>query len=170
MPGKTKKSRKAFRLLCTIYVAPLVTLTRRNQDQISRLARESSISAEMKPNVPTQDSPSPVRSRMHRDDWNRRYAILDQDDRDAQVRKPLTSPYVVNSRMAFPFPADIGTIFSRPKVISSKDLPQKKSLLPDFKMYDAVPAVDKPTVDSEMEKFLPMLNDYLICRCLTVES
>ncbi|KAF8237136.1 hypothetical protein L208DRAFT_1431751 [Tricholoma matsutake] len=119
------------------------------QDQISRLARESSISAEMKPNVPTQDSPSPVRSRMHRDDWNRRYAILDQDDRDAQVRKPLTSP---------------------PKVISSKDLPQKKSLLPNFKMYDAVPAVDKPTVDSEMEKFLPMLNDYLISHDVSFDT
>lgn len=51
----------------------------------------------------------------------------------------------------------------RPKVISAKDLPPK-ALVPDFKMYDAVLAADKPIsppVDSEMDKFLPMLNDYL---------
>jgi hypothetical protein len=51
-------------------------------------------------------------------------------------------------------------------------LPRKKSLLPDFKMYDAVPAADKPPgappMDLEMANFLPMLDDYLKCRCPTV--
>jgi hypothetical protein len=61
-----------------------------------------------------------------------------------------------------------------PEVISSKDLLRKKSLLPDFKMYDAVPAADKtpsaPPVDPEIAKFLPMLDDYLKCRCPTVST
>ena len=45
-------------------------------------------------------------------------------------------------------------------MLSSKDLPPKKN---DFKMYDAVLSPDSAPdpVDSEMEKFMPMLNDYL---------
>jgi len=46
-----------------------------------------------------------------------------------------------------------------PKVISSKDIPRN-----DFKMYDAVLADQGhalPPMDPEMEKFLPMLQDYL---------
>lgn len=53
----------------------------------------------------------------------------------------------------------------RPKVLSTKDLPPKKSQ-PDFRMFDAVLTTDKPPstpMDPEMEKFLPMLNDYLKC-------
>lgn len=46
----------------------------------------------------------------------------------------------------------------RPTVISAKDAVQ-----PSFKMYDAIPSPEKlrPSVDSEIEKFLPLLNDYL---------
>jgi hypothetical protein len=47
-----------------------------------------------------------------------------------------------------------------PKVISAKDV-QPPS---DFRMYDAVPADKKPAspaFDSNMEKFLPMLQNYL---------
>lgn len=47
-----------------------------------------------------------------------------------------------------------------PTVISSKDVAKS-----NFKMYDAIPSPVKarPSVDSEIEKFLPMLNDYLSC-------
>jgi hypothetical protein len=39
-----------------------------------------------------------------------------------------------------------------------------KNTYPDFKMYDAVLSAEKPKipeVDSEMDKFIPMLKDYL---------
>jgi len=58
---------------------------------------------------------------------------------------------------------------NRPKVLSAKDLASSKTAN-DFKMYDAIPeetqqagmAVDTPSLSSaEMDKFLPMLNDYL---------
>lgn len=48
-----------------------------------------------------------------------------------------------------------------PKVISSKDVPRN-----DFRMYDAVPedqGSTLPPMDPEMDKFLPMLQDYLTC-------
>jgi hypothetical protein len=48
-----------------------------------------------------------------------------------------------------------------PTVISSKDVAKS-----NFKMYDAIPSPVKArpsAVDSEIEKFLPMLNDYLSC-------
>jgi hypothetical protein len=95
MPGKTKNNRKAFRSACLNYVTPPVM--RRNQDQISRLARESSTSTETTPGISPEGTSSPVRSRLYRDDSNRRYAILDHDDSDAEVRKPPTSPYVADS-------------------------------------------------------------------------
>jgi hypothetical protein len=51
----------------------------------------------------------------------------------------------------------------RPKVISAKDVvPKTKDT--GFKLYDAVLSADKtPTAvaDEEMEKFMPMLNEYL---------
>jgi hypothetical protein len=52
---------------------------------------------------------------------------------------------------------------ARPKVISAKDVPPKAKAT-GFKLYDAVLSADKPPVpeaDEEMEKFLPMLNEYL---------
>lgn len=51
--------------------------------------------------------------------------------------------------------------FTRPKVISAKDVPRN-----DFRMYDAVPADQDAllqSLDPEMDKFLPMLRDYLTC-------
>lgn len=48
-----------------------------------------------------------------------------------------------------------------PKVLSSKEIEMNPV---DFKMYDAIPAVQQPlSTDepTEMDKFLPMLNDYL---------
>ena len=51
----------------------------------------------------------------------------------------------------------------RPKVLSAKDV-EKSQPTRDIKMYDAVLAIEEPlAVDSseEVDKFLPMLNNYL---------
>lgn len=52
--------------------------------------------------------------------------------------------------------------FSRPKVISHKESLSKKT---DFKLYDAVlsggDTVPTPLFDDEMNKFMPLLKDYL---------
>ncbi|KAG5648395.1 hypothetical protein DXG03_004969 [Asterophora parasitica] len=113
------------------------------QDQISRLARESST-------IPIEPPPTSVLGTASSalpkpKDETRHYTILNPNDADAEnVRPPRpTQP---------------------PKVISSKDLPPKTKS--DIKMFDAILTVDKeaPTaVDAEMDKFLPMLNDYLKC-------
>ncbi|KAI6042622.1 hypothetical protein EDC04DRAFT_2657488 [Pisolithus marmoratus] len=73
------------------------------------------------------------------EDGNRRYTVqaAEEDPRVPSRRRP-TSP---------------------PKVISAKDALQN-----DFKMYDAVPAGQETAMqplDPEMDKFLPMLQDYL---------
>ena len=57
------------------------------------------------------------------------------------------------------FPVDLyfPCRLTRPTVISAKDDPKN-----DFKMYDAIPANQEALVqslDPEMEKFLPMLQD-----------
>ena len=55
-----------------------------------------------------------------------------------------------------------------PKVLSSKDIAKSPV---DFKMYDAIPAAQQSlsTDDSsEVNKFLPMLNDYLKSELLTL--
>ncbi|EGN98124.1 hypothetical protein SERLA73DRAFT_138396 [Serpula lacrymans var. lacrymans S7.3] len=101
------------------------------QNQISKLREKpSERQAEMNTatSVPQQ-----------KDNTNRRYTVLPQEESDSHRSKFQASP---------------------PKVLSAKDVPPPK----DFRMYDAVLA-DKesatPAFDSEMEKFLPMLNDYL---------
>ena len=174
MSGKMKNGKKASRLVnLTQCYNTFKALTRNDQAQISRLARKSDSSTSTERESSTHDKPSPVKSRLAREDANRRYAILDQDDSLNEVRRKFpTSPYVVDSRLAVLFMFTY-TAFSSPKVISSKALPQKECLLPDFKMYDAIPAPSMPTsppMDSEMEKFLPMLNDYLNCRCLKLNT
>ncbi|KAG6909269.1 hypothetical protein DXG01_001331 [Tephrocybe rancida] len=115
------------------------------QDQISRLTREATSLPEPVPAVQLEHAPSPVTKPK---DEARHYTVLNHNDYDddestenTRVRRP-THP---------------------PKVLSAKDLPPKHSH-PDFKMFDAVLATDKPVsthMDPEMEKFLPMLNDYL---------
>jgi len=72
------------------------------------------------------------------DSGARRYAVRVTGDGDSRLKRRPTSP---------------------PKVISSKDTQRN-----DFKMYDAVPedqGSSLPPMDPEMEKFLPMLQDYL---------
>ena len=107
------------------------------QEQVSRLARESSL-----PTIREQ-RPIPA-SMMRQKDDSRRYMILKKDDTDTdpQQRRFPTHP---------------------PKVLSSKDLPPK-ALNSDIKMFDAVLETSQSaptTIDPEMDKFLPMLQDYL---------
>jgi len=108
------------------------------QEQVSRLAREysTSISSELKPHA------TPASLIRQKDDI-RRYTILNQHDADADVGQSQapTQP---------------------PKVISHKDLPSH-SQNSDIKMFDAVlePQKPAPPSDPEMDKFLPLLQDYL---------
>ncbi|KJA14316.1 hypothetical protein HYPSUDRAFT_150581 [Hypholoma sublateritium FD-334 SS-4] len=125
------------------------------QDEISRLARETAakVASEAKASVPpTPVAPTPQSpARAGKDEppatpaAARRYKIVDLETQAPKVpaRRYPTAP---------------------PTVYSSKELEARKNAR-DFKMYDAVPssaptpmAVDEP---SDMDNFLPMLNDYL---------
>jgi len=114
------------------------------QAQISRLAKETSKQVEPLPlTLPTTEQRPPPLSVgcQPKDDPSRRYTIISQNGFENETPRLPTSP---------------------PKVISRKDLPSKKT---DFKMYDAILSSDgntpSPAFDSEMDKFLPMLTDYL---------
>ncbi|KAF8654619.1 hypothetical protein AX16_003530 [Volvariella volvacea WC 439] len=113
------------------------------QDQISRLAREPTIIPE---NEPTSESSIPTSKPtttkgLQRS--SRRYTILTPSEEPTFSKHP-TNP---------------------PKVISVKDLPSTKVSRSDFRLYDAVLSKEDrrpaPAVDPEMEKFIPLLNDYL---------
>ena len=93
---------------------------------------------------------------------SRRYKIVEFEPQvpKAPARRYPTAPSVVFS----PSPNHRLSYEHRPIVYSSKELEARKNAR-DFKMYDAVPssaptpmAVDEP---SDMDNFLPMLNDYL---------
>ncbi|KAI6114279.1 hypothetical protein F5141DRAFT_1002502 [Pisolithus sp. B1] len=104
------------------------------QSQISKLAD----SYENGQASPVREVRSPAAGRPQ-EEGNRRYTVkaAKEETRVSPRRRP-TSP---------------------PKVISAKDALQN-----DFKMYDAIPADQEAAMrplDSEMEKFLPMLQDYL---------
>ncbi|KIK03305.1 hypothetical protein K443DRAFT_95367 [Laccaria amethystina LaAM-08-1] len=112
------------------------------QDQISKLARESREAKTVDvPSLP--DVLPPAVPRQLNEEHSRRYTIVEHEKPELPTRQFPTSP---------------------PKVVSAKDL-SAKSRLHDFKMYDAIPSTRKASkrleIDSEMEKFLPMLNDYL---------
>ncbi|KAJ7163253.1 hypothetical protein C8R46DRAFT_1078736, partial [Mycena filopes] len=116
------------------------------EDQVSRLARESA-SAILEPK-PTSARTSPS---IPKDDV-RRYRIIAQEEEEALPRRRApTSP---------------------PKVISAKDaLPKAKDT--GFKLYDAVLSADKAPAagaDEEMEKFMPMLNEYLRINDISVSA
>ncbi|PPQ67988.1 hypothetical protein CVT25_000468 [Psilocybe cyanescens] len=113
------------------------------QDKISHLARETAAKMELKVTLSSVSEvpPSPV-SRRTQEEIARRYTIVDQEEVNRPPRRFPTAP---------------------PKVLSSKELEKNKSAS-DFKMYDAIPTDEQPTVQdepSEIDKFLPMLNDYL---------
>lgn len=110
------------------------------QNQISKLSQShDENNNNTQPLVPV-DVTNPSVAQRHRQlvDEGRRYTIVPTRE-STENTKYATSP---------------------PKVISAKDI-QPQS---DFRMYDAVPADNKPTspvFDSDMEKFLPMLQNYL---------
>ncbi|KAJ6466386.1 hypothetical protein C8R45DRAFT_839220 [Mycena sanguinolenta] len=107
------------------------------EDQISRLARErASTTLDPRSSPNARASPSAPK-----DDPLRRYKIIAHEE-EVPVRRRLPS--------------------SPPKVVSAKDvLPKVKDT--GFKLYDAVLSADKSTTvgDEEMEKFMPMLSEYL---------
>ncbi|KAG6844519.1 hypothetical protein H0H87_006280 [Tephrocybe sp. NHM501043] len=103
------------------------------QDEISRLTREA---ADAINSVPTIEPERVPQSGPKHKDEARHYTVLSHNDNDDERSG---------------------------QVLSGKDLPSK-STHPDFKMFDAVLTIDKApstVVDPEMDKFLPMLNDYL---------
>ncbi|KAK7048130.1 hypothetical protein R3P38DRAFT_3387632 [Favolaschia claudopus] len=102
------------------------------EDKISRLARERPLDAKS-PNA--KASPSTPK-----EDPLRRYKIIAREEESPSKRRAPTSP---------------------PKVISAKDaVPKAKDT--GFKLYDAVLSGDKSsTGDEEIEKFMPMLQEYL---------
>ncbi|KAF9235188.1 hypothetical protein BU15DRAFT_78283 [Melanogaster broomeanus] len=113
------------------------------QSQISKLAQDSNESAKGHISPVREAKPSVVPPRFPgADNGGPRYAVrVAGEDGDGKPRRRPTSP---------------------PKVISSKDVPQN-----DFKMYDAVLEHQRsslPPMDPEMERFLPMLQDYLTLR------
>ncbi|KAG6903279.1 hypothetical protein C0995_000174 [Termitomyces sp. Mi166 len=115
------------------------------QDQISRLTREAAALPDSQPSAEPQYVPPPKTK--HKDEA-RHYTVLSDDYDDQNSESPRVSRPV-----------------APPKILAAKDLPPKNSQL-DFKMFDAVLTTDnnKPSptpMDSDMEKFLPMLNDYL---------
>ncbi|KAF4617307.1 hypothetical protein D9613_006005 [Agrocybe pediades] len=130
------------------------------QDKLSRLAREDAVKLDWKSSVPT-GPPAPVESTAQGEQYLNSKPPLSPQARmkDEAASRRYTIVAQEESRPARRFP------LAPPKVLSAKELAQKKTA-PDFKMYDAVPedtqqqnmAVDTP---SEMDKFLPMLNDYL---------
>lgn len=100
--------------------------------QISRLAREASNKEEAKPAIDQQLGKPTSPVSKQREDVKRRYTILGGG---------------VGSRAKKP-----------PTVISAKEAAQT-----NFKVYDAIPSLDKPPTEpsSEIEKFIPLLNEYL---------
>lgn len=109
------------------------------QAKISQLALETAAKTEGQPLPTATDSVLPPSStpRQPKDDSTpRRYTIIQQE----QPRVPITR-----------FPT------SPPKVLSSKEIARNPV---DFKMYDAIPASQQSS-STEMDNFLPMLNDYL---------
>ncbi|KAF8909012.1 hypothetical protein CPB84DRAFT_1813251 [Gymnopilus junonius] len=85
--------------------------------------------------------------RLAREDTSKRYTIVDHEEIQSPPRRYPIAP---------------------PKVVSVKELERRKQQA-DFKMYDAVPTNDQSMVvdeaPSEMDKFLPMLQDYLKSPC-----
>ncbi|TFK40710.1 hypothetical protein BDQ12DRAFT_679898 [Crucibulum laeve] len=111
------------------------------QEQISRLARETALKAEWKETVPPPPTEALAPTTRQREEIARRYTIVEHEEAEPTRKFPKAPP----------------------KVVSEKELRAKASTV-DFKMYDAIPQ-EKPSkapeVSSEMDKFLPMLNDYL---------
>ncbi|KAK2459666.1 hypothetical protein APHAL10511_008311 [Amanita phalloides] len=118
------------------------------ENEISRLSREASKEEAKTLNGLTPDRPKSSTVRQKKEDNKRRYTILERDPggsvNETRFRKP-------------------------PIVVSSKDVAKSQS---NFKLYDAIPSPEKahPSVDSDIEKFLPMLKDYLSLQDISLNS
>lgn len=115
------------------------------QDRISRLAKENTAKAQIT-NVPVQTDSivdTPSSPTCLRKEKTRRYTIVSPEENEPSAKRAAASP---------------------PKVYASKDL-VKHPPVPDFRLYDAILSERESVLanqpDPEMEKFLPMLNDYL---------
>ncbi|KAG2115471.1 hypothetical protein DEU56DRAFT_761709 [Suillus clintonianus] len=136
---KTKGGRDVFQFVQTVEetVWEDKQLQETLQNQISKLSQNHD--DKNTPSVPA-DVTNLSGAQRHRQlaDEGRRYTIV-------PTREPAENPKFATSP---------------PKVISAKDARSQS----DFRMYDAVPADQNPTspvFDSDMEKFLPMLQNYL---------
>ncbi|KAJ3576299.1 hypothetical protein NP233_g546 [Leucocoprinus birnbaumii] len=114
------------------------------QDRISRLAKENATKSPaampLAQAESTSDVPlSPTRSRKEQ---ARRYTVVSPEEKETLANRSANSP----------------------KVLASKDLTKHRPV-PDFKMYDAIlsekESISASQPDPEMDKFLPLLNDYL---------
>ncbi|PPQ66625.1 hypothetical protein CVT26_009386 [Gymnopilus dilepis] len=110
------------------------------QEQISRLAEQDVVNPDPQSvaPLPKEAVPSPLPQ-----EPARRYTIIENEELPILPRRYPTAP---------------------PKVLSAKALERSRQQS-DFKMYDAVPANEQSMavdqVPSEMDKFLPLLQDYL---------
>ncbi|KZP05212.1 hypothetical protein FIBSPDRAFT_923225 [Athelia psychrophila] len=113
------------------------------QEQISIIAKARAAEAPASAGAEADGKPpSPTVSRPQKGDPSRRYTIVKQEEPEDEKPRLPTAP---------------------PKVLSHKDVAAKAA---DFKMYDAIlSGAEKKTpssgFDSDMDKFLPMLSDYL---------
>jgi len=108
------------------------------QAKITQLSLETAAKAERQPLPTAADLVPPSPSHPPKDESTRRYTIVQSEQSRGPISRFPTSP---------------------PKVLSSKDIAKKPV---DYKMYDAIPQQSLSTDESfEVNKFLPMLNDYL---------
>ncbi|KAG1879231.1 hypothetical protein F4604DRAFT_1903006 [Suillus subluteus] len=137
---KSKGGRDVFQFIQTVEetVWEDKQLQETLQNQISKLSQNHTEN-NVQPSVPADVTNLSEAQRLRQlADEGRRYTIVPTRE-SVENTKYATSP---------------------PKVISAKDARSQN----DFRMYDAVPADKKPTssvFDSDMEKFLPMLQNYL---------
>ncbi|KDQ62178.1 hypothetical protein JAAARDRAFT_170388 [Jaapia argillacea MUCL 33604] len=120
-------------------------------ERIAAAAREQAKKAEI--SLPEAAAPTSAPSAplaLPRQQSNQRYTIVPKEEDEVKKPRYPTAP---------------------PKVISAKDL-RKPSV--NVTMYDAVPSVPEPSaaeaMDTEMEKFLPMLQDYLRVNDITIPT
>ncbi|KAJ8691060.1 hypothetical protein PTI98_010667 [Pleurotus ostreatus] len=110
------------------------------QEEIQRLARENASKTYEAPQTLPSSPPRPPVTE------TRRYTIVNAQEQEPERGRLPTSP---------------------PVVVSSKNVPSKS---PEIKLYDAVVSNDVPDADPEMEKFLPMIRDYLTLHDIPMDA
>src|SRR5882762_5624663 len=163
--GRTKSDVRICRFVTSIQMSHPIT-HHRSQEQISRLAKEVPTPVKVPPSTMpvTERKVSLLATGGHKkNDPNRRYTIIKQDGSETERPRFPTSPYAARApKFCNDSISDAVSLSQSPKVMSHKDLPQKEM---GFKMYDVILSGEgdapAPTFDPEMEKFMPMLTDYL---------